>query len=651
MISVNSLVEKQSDLPRLRVSVGGTELSALVDSGSAATLISASVWRGKMGQPALTTDGSVQLRSVTGGTLNNLGGLKVPVSVGRVETPQEVQVIDGLPYDLLLGIDYIRASRMVLNAAEGYVQMGGSCVPFESSCRLYNGPRIVSLARAVKVPAGHITEIPVRLDQFGRKPTPMLVDFTPTPPEDTPFPQLEVQEVLAETSPSGHVRVAVSNPTDTDVTLPSGYVLGKSILHEGQVASVQVSPPAAGDVTGNDREKQWAGRWPSRQAYLEQFPLDHLSGDVRAKVESLLCEFEAIFASHDYDLGKIEIAAHTIKLKPGAEPIHSRPYPCTEHQRQELHRQLQEMLKHDLIEPAYDGFSSPCILVKKPNATSGTDAWRLCQSFVKLNAVTETISYPLPNMQRLLEDLGRHRGCFSSMDMTKSFYQIRILPECAKLAGFITPFGLMKPKVMLMGLKNSSASLQRVVDTVYAPLLASGKVHCYLDDLICSTTSEEEHLEILRAVFERAKAHDVRYKPSKTKLMCRSVKLLGHTISKSGISVDDSKTRAIAQIAEPANKTDVRAFIGMANFYKRFVPGFSGLARPLLSLLQKNAPFIFSQECRDSFEALKRCLSESPVLRYPDFSGKYPFHVYTDASSRAVGAARYIRSLPTAPIL
>ena len=118
MISVSSLVEKQSDLPRLRVSVGGTELSALVDSGTAATLISASVWRGKMGQPALTTDGSVQLRSVTGGTLNNLGGLKVPVSVGRVETPQEVQVIEGLPYDLLLGIDYIRASRMVLNAAD-----------------------------------------------------------------------------------------------------------------------------------------------------------------------------------------------------------------------------------------------------------------------------------------------------------------------------------------------------------------------------------------------------------------------------------------------------------------------------------------------------------------------------------------------------
>ena len=635
--TVNGLMAKESELPRIKVRIAGLDITALVDSGSAATLMSASVWANRLGRPDLNTEGSYQLRSVTGGVLNNRGQLEASITVGSATTTLTTHVIEGLPYDLLLGIDFIRSSRMVLNAAEGYVQVGASCIPFASSCRLYNGPRVVSLPRAVKIEAEHVTAIAIDIETLGNKDEERLVEFNPISPEETPFPQLEVLGVVAETNSSGKILITVVNPSEGAVTLPSGYVLGQSTLCEGLVAAVQI--PHSQKENGESGSNPWAGRWGDRRTFLEQFPLDHLSGETRAKVERLLCKYESIFASHEYDLGRIQIAAHTIRLKPGAEPVHARPYPCSESQRQELRRQLEEMLRHDLIEPAYDGFTSPCLLVKKPNASSETDSWRLCQSFVKLNSVTETLSYPLPNMQRLLEELGRNRGFVSSMDMAKSFYQIRVLPECAKLAGFTTPFGTYAPKVLLMGLKNSSQSLQRVVDAVYAPLLATGKVHCYLDDLICSTTGEEEHLEMLEAVFQRAKQHDVRYKPSKTKLLCRSIKLLGHHISPQGISVDDSKTRAISDIAEPTNKTEVRAYIGLATFYKRFIRGYAGLVRPLLDLLKKNAPFVFTQECRNSFETLKRCLCESPVLRYPDFSGKYPFHVYTDASSRALGAA------------
>ena len=638
VITVNGLLAKQTELPRLTVKVGGETLSALVDSGSAATLMSTSVWKRSSGKLPLKAESGVQLRSVTGGVLCNRGQIETPIEVGKTSITHTLHVIDGLPYDVLLGIDFIRTSRMVLNAAEGYVRIGTCCVPFASSCGLYNGPRVVSLARAVRVPAGQVTGVPVRVDSFGKGQAARVVEFKPVPSDDTPFPQLEVPGMIAETNQTGQMLINVCNPTETDVKLPAGYVLGQSELYEGVVAQVQLPNSKETSPGEEGASPRWAGRWPSREAFLDQFPLDHLKGELRIKVENLLCQYEAIFASHDYDLGRIQIAAHTIRLKPGAEPVHSRPYPCSEHQRQELHRQLEEMLKHDLIRPAYDGFTSPCILVKKPNAKSETDSWRLCQSFVKLNSITETLSYPLPNMQRMLEDLGRHRGYVSSMDMTKSFYQIRVLPECAKLAGFVTPFGSYVPTCLLMGLKNSSQSLQRVVDQVYAPLLATGKVHCYLDDLICSTTTQEEHLRVLEAVFQRAKMHDVRYKPSKTRLLCRSVKLLGHIVTPEGVSVDDSKTRAISQIAEPTNKTEVRAFVGLANFYKRFVKGFAELARPLLTLLGKNVPFLFTRECRDSFEALKRCLCESPVLRYPDFSGKYPFHVYTDASSRALGA-------------
>ena len=563
VIMVNYLMAKASELPHLKVKVGGKELTALVDSGSAATLMSASVWERRLSQPPLAGGSGIQLRSVTGGLLNNLGQITVPVGVGHATIKQAAHVIEGLPYELLLGIDFIRSSRMVLNAAEGYAQVGGCCLPIASSCGMYNGPRVVSLSKSVRVPAGHVSAVAVKVDAPGNRESPEMVEFTPVLPEDTPFPQLEVPELTAETNRSGQLLVPVCSPSEADVTLPAGYVLGQTTLFEGLVATVPASTPSG---QTDNASGSWAGRWPSRQAYLAQFPLDHLSGELRTEVEALLCRNETIFANHEYDLGRIQIAAHTIRLKPGAEPVHSRPYPCSELQREELRRQLEEMLKYDIIEPAYDGFTSPCILVKKPNPKSETDAWRLCQSFVKLNAITETVSYPLLNMQHLLEDLGRHRGYVSSMDMTKSFYQIRILPECAKYTGFSTPFGNFRGKSMLMGLKNASQSLQRVVDEVYAPQLATGKVHCYLDDLICCTETAKEHIEMLESVFQRAKQFDVKYKPSKTKLLCRSVKLLGHLITPEGISVDDSKARAVSQIAEPTNKTEVRAFVGLANF-------------------------------------------------------------------------------------
>ena len=138
----------------------------------------------------------------------------------------------------------------------------------------------------------------------------------------------------------------------------------------------------------------------------------------------------------------------------------------------------------------------------------------------KLNSTTETVSYPLPNMQRLLEALGRHRGFVSSMDMTKSYYQVRMLPEYtgAKYAGFSTPFDVFQGRVLLMGRKSASGSPQRVVDEVYAPQLATEKVHCYLDDLICSTETAEEHLEVLEAVFLYAKQCK-KCKPSKAKFL------------------------------------------------------------------------------------------------------------------------------------
>ena len=274
---------KASELPCLKVTVCGRELSALVDSGSAATLVSATVWDRKLNRPALEAGGGIQLRSVDGGLLNNLGRVRVAVKVGHATIEQEAHVIGKLPYDLLLGIDFIRSSRMVLNAAEGYVQVGGRCLPLTSSCRMYNGPRMVSLSKPVKVPAGHVSSVAVSTDTLSDAGVVRMVEFSPVHPEDTPFPQLEVPELTAETNASGQILVPVCNPSEVDVTLPAGYVLGQTTLFEGLVASVPVTAPSP---ENEERTGKWTGRWPSRQAFLSQFPPEHLRMSSRRAMPS-----------------------------------------------------------------------------------------------------------------------------------------------------------------------------------------------------------------------------------------------------------------------------------------------------------------------------------------------------------------------------
>ena len=638
-------MQRESELPHVPVSIGQTKFTALVDSGSAATLISSYAWSQLSDKPAIRPGTTIQLRSVTGNVLENQGEVDLPVTIGQHTTTVRAQIISGIPFQCILGINYIKSANLILRTAENCVQVGQERVPITSRCGNYNGPRAVSSVQAVTLAPRQGAVLTVKPDLL--RPGKQLLEFTPLSEGATINPLLDMEATVGETSDSGLFQIEVANPSDQSIDLPEGTVLGTTTHYEGTVATVSFpgDPDLTNDVTDQENERaaqkhgdRWQGRWSSREHFLNLFDLSHLDQPLRNELESLLCEYESIFASHDFDLGQIQIATHTIKILPNAAPVYCRPFRCSEFERQELHRQLELMLKHGLIEPAYDGYRSPVLLVKKPGATSKTDQYRMVQSFVKLNAITEPIKYPLPNMHQILEDLGRHRGWFSSMDMTKSFWQIRIRPECAKYASFTTELGDYRPVCLLMGLRGASETLQRVVDQIYGPVLATGKVQCYLDDLVCATTDETDHMQTLRAVFSLAKKHDVKYKPEKTKLFHHSIKLLGHVISSEGIQVDNKKIAAITDIAPPTTKTEVRAFLGITAFYRRFVPNYANIALPLIHLLRKNVPFLFDDKCEEAFRALKTILTSAPVLRYPDFSGKYPFEVYTDASDKAIGA-------------
>lgn len=260
---------------------------------------------------------------------------------------------------------------------------------------------------------------------------------------------------------------------------------------------------------------------------------------------------------------------------------------------------------------------------KEPNK------YRFCVDFRKLNQVTERDAYPIPYVSSTLDKL-RDARYLSSLDIRSAYFQVP-LPESSKpLTAFTVPNrGLFQFRRLPMGLANAPATFQRLIDRVLGPELEP-HVFAYLDDIIVVTESFEKHLEVLREIFRRAKEANLTVAKEKCQFCRSELRYLGYIVNRNGLQVDPDKVKAIVDIPIPKTVSDVRRFLGLASWYRRFVPQFSSLSAPLCNLLRKNKTFVWDSSCDNTFTSLKEHLVSAPVLTCPDFS--LPFTIQTDAS-------------------
>ena len=260
--------------------------------------------------------------------------------------------------------------------------------------------------------------------------------------------------------------------------------------------------------------------------------------------------------------------------------------------------------------------------------------YRFCIDYRALNAVTKPDAYPIPNIVDTLDSLGQSK-IFSVLDMASGYFQIAIKPDHKEKTAFSCHRGHFQFIKMPFGLNNAPATYQRCIDVV---LMGLKGIDClvYLDDIICFSVTMEEHARKLHTIFERLEQANFKIQPEKCVFATDTVEYLGHICTPLGIRPDPKKIRAIALYPVPKTVKDIRAFIGLAGYYRRHVPNFAGLAKPLTTLTKKDVPFVWTHECQQAFEELKRILSTEPLLIYPDFL--QPFIVACDTSTKAVGA-------------
>ncbi|KAK8773672.1 hypothetical protein V5799_011792 [Amblyomma americanum] len=358
------------------------------------------------------------------------------------------------------------------------------------------------------------------------------------------------------------------------------------------------------------------------------FDLSHVNSREREALAGLLNDYSEVFAASNLDLGCCGVIKHRIETGTSS-PVYQRAYRIPYSQREEMERQVQDLIDRGIVEHSKSPWGAPALLVEKPDGS-----YRLVVDYRKLNAVTRIDPYPIPNIQETLSQLGSARY-FTVVDMAAGFWQIAMDPADAEKTAFNTPSGHYEWKRMPMGLANSPAVWQRTADVILAGLL--GRLcFVYMDDIIIYSDSFENHLRDIEQVLVRLRGAGLKLKPSKCQFLKNEVKYFGHVVSADGVRPDPEKLRCVSDFPSPTSVRQVRQFLGLIGYYRRHIEEFAKLAKPLTALTAKHVAFRWDENAENSFGALKRKLMSAPLLRHPDFN--LPFVMATDASKFAVGA-------------
>jgi hypothetical protein len=592
----------------VEVKVGKLLAPALLDTGAQISLMDKSLFD-RLGCRIDTTDLGATPTSVDGSRLHCYGLTAADVSVGNgIRARHGFTVVEGIRPNLILGMDFIGkvSQSLTIDLKAQVVRFDREPVVFsselpQSSCRLVPSVVVARVASNTELPARSERLVWLKVDSRSEQgvfePSQEFVASTAVLPA----------RVLA-ISTDGRIPVKMCNLAEEPVLLYAnkavGTFEGATVEDSGHDATAREDPPG----------------WNINP---------DLPKDDAARLRQLLEQNDDLFARHEYDLGTTGLLQHRIELEPGARPCKQVQRRMPLSVRDQVDSKIGQMLQAGIIEPSTSPWASNLLVVRKKSGDI-----RLCTDWRQLNACTVKDAYPLPHLQQAMDALV---GCswFSTIDCRQGYHQVEVAEEDRHKTAFYSTRGLMQFRKMGFGMCNAPATFQRLMELVMSGL-SWEVVLTYIDDIIVFSKSFEEHLARLSLVFERLRKAGLKLHRAKSVFGHREVLYLGHLVSQEGIAPDPGKVDAIRNMRSPASADEVKRFLGMLGFYRRFIHGFSETARVLHEASQRSRDFEWTSECERAFGELKARLTAAPVLRLPDFSKQ--FVLSCDSSNVAVGA-------------
>ena len=419
------------------------------------------------------------------------------------------------------------------------------------------------------------------------------------------------------TATNGYTQVFISNSSNE----PCKVDMCPDIF-EPEINNFETGTPETPEQTSNIKRK-----------LFDQLRIDHLNTDEKSKLLKVISQHDDIFFLEGNQLSFTSAIKHTIRTK-DEMPIHAKSYRYPFCHKEEVKRQITQLLDQGIIRHSNSPWTSPVWIVPKKLDASGKKKWRLVIDYRKLNEKTIDDRYPIPNITDILDKLGRCMY-FTTLDLTSGFHQVEVDEKDIQKTAFSVENGHYEFLRLPFGLKNAPSTFQRVMDNVLREHIGTICL-VYMDDIIVFSTSLTEHIDNLSKIFKTLQKHNLKVQLDKSELLKQEVAFLGHIVTSEGVKPNPDKIQIIKNWPLPKNEKELRGFLGILGYYRKFIKDFAKIAKPLTNALRKGEEISHSKDFIDSFNQCRNILTGSNILQYPDFTKQ--FILTTDASNYAVGA-------------
>ena len=606
-------------LPIVSGFVDGRRAKMLLDSGATTTLVHHRMV--PKGKGLLCTNHRIS--GITGNELPVLGELDLDLTVNGSVINHRCLIVKEMAYDALIGYDLLR--------------VGGFTIDFSEEQN--DGKLQTAVIRVNKE---------MHIDPHSRKvmllhPSRQLdacLEARVSPVKLTPN-NVWTEESLCDVDSQGRVMVAVVNANPYTVCLRRRTCLAKvksyqnlrptddiSVVDwlEGQ-ANTKISINQA--VISQDGSKLSSGRTSIRSRKIfQQMDTESLTGEQKELVRRLVDKFPHSFSLDGEALPATSVVQYRIPTG-DAIPVRNRAYRLPEYQKAPLKELITQLKKDGIIRPSNSNWSAPIIMIPKKQG-----GYRLVVDHRGLNKSIRRDNYPLPRIDDLLDELKSAKR-FTTMDLRSGFHQVPIHPDDIHKTAFICVEGLFEYLRMSMGMANAPSCFQRLLETIFADMKGKG-VLVYIDDLILYSETDEQHEILVEKVLRRLSEANLSLRPEKCAWFQQRVKYLGHLVTPEGIYPLYENIRKVLEFPVPQDVSQLRTFMGLASYYRKFIQYFSHIVEPLTDMTKKNKTWTWGSEEQKAFETIKNKLVNPPILRYPRYDS--PFTLFTDASDKCIGA-------------
>ena len=634
--------------------VHDNNVSFLADSGAFVSVITIHLVKKILSKQNVKLD-KPSLKSVIGvhgDSSDILGSITLPLQFNNVTIDHTFQVLNNLHFSAILGVDFLQKHNATLDFDNNVLTLPSKDTSVPIRCIFPPVGLARTLEKVIIDPQSEIF-IPVHISRIP-KDTHIVALLEPSNDLLTKHHVLGSKSLV--TIRQGRVMYRILNPLDSPITL-----WPKTIVALAHHVDQNIEPVSLGNI---DDDKVNATTSinacspddkHSDEHYIEiakgmgfDLAKTNLTSSQRRQMQILIGKYRKAFAMNLSELGCTDVYEHHIDTG-DSPPVSQAFYRTTPEKMKVIENNTNELLQHDIIEPSVSPYQSPVVAIPKRQSPG---EWRVAVDMRKLNKVCKPMSFPLPTLETVFDCIAQGKPkYFSTLDLRSGFYQIKLTEESKHKTAFVTHQGQYQFKRMPFGLKTAPIAYQMVMQHIFRNINWKYLI-IYVDDLIIYSDTFNNHISHLSQVMSKLVEAKLTLKPSKCMFGVESVKYLGHVLSRDGISMDKSKVEDINTFPRPKDEKQTRQFLGLSNWYRKFIKGYSEICAPLYKLLHKpdkkkgknkhktyvkktKSEFKWDDKAEAAFQNLKSQLQKAPILAYPDFNKS--FQLYTDSSTVSLG--------------